>query len=608
MTLQEISLGTLHYWLALILPTQRIFVLYLLSAGLLAFVSYVYFRRRLPAMAGDRPDIKRNFWEFLLPKEVYLHPSAKQDYLFFLANGLIFGGFIAQALVGVGVFADITRYGILQVWERGEGSFSWSSSQIMLLYTLVSLVLIDFSIFITHYLQHRVPLLWKFHQVHHSAEVLTPVTLYRMHPVDLFFTMLVGNLLAGVAFGVLTVLAGAEPGVYEIWHVNVGFFLFYLLGYNLRHTHVWLSYPAWLSHIMISPAQHQIHHSINPRHRDKNFGLMLACWDWICGSLYVPSSYESLEYGISREERNPFHSVTEMFCLPFVQAVQYLRTTRLVVAKALLIVATILVLGFDLWYYHGAAVRAAGFSLPSVYIEELTWTEVDQALKGGYRSVIIPTGGTEQNGPHVVLGKHNYLVRQTAGEIAKRVGRTLVAPVLSYVPEGDPEPAVSGHMHWPGTISIPEDVFEQVLEAAALSFKTHGFTHIFFLGDSGGNQESQKRVARELEERWRGDGLLVAHISQYYENNGQMAWLKRQGFQETEIGFHAGMRDTSELLFVHPSGVRAHPLPAPPFFPSGVNGNPGLASAELGKTLIELKVQAGVRQIKHVLDSHPDGP
>ena len=130
----------------------------------------------------------------------------------------------------------------------------------------------------------------------------------------------------------------------------------------------------------------------------------------------------------------------------------------------------------------------------SVYLEELTWMEVRDALAAGKTTVIIPTGGTEQNGPHMVLGKHNYLVHYKAGEIAKRLGDALVAPVLAYVPEGNIDPP-TGHMRWHGTITTPEEVFVQVLESAARSLRQRGFADIAFVGDSGGNQIEELRMS-----------------------------------------------------------------------------------------------------------------
>lgn len=125
----------------------------------------------------------------------------------------------------------------------------------------------------------------------------------------------------------------------------------------------------------------------------------------------------------------------------------------------------------------------------TVFLEELTWMEVRDAIHSGTTSIILPTGGTEQNGPHVVLGKHNFIVKYTADQIARRLGQTLVAPVLPYVPEGDIEPP-TGHMRFPGTITLPNEYYMKLLEYAARSFKAHGFKDIIFIGDSGGNRRA----------------------------------------------------------------------------------------------------------------------
>ncbi len=151
----------------------------------------------------------------------------------------------------------------------------------------------------------------------------------------------------------------------------------------------------------------------------------------------------------------------------------------------------------------------------SVFLEDLTWVEVRDAIAAGKTTIIVPTGGTEQNGPHMVLGKHNYLVRYKAGEIARRLGNALVAPVVAYVPEGAIDPP-TGHMRFAGTISIPQDVFARVLEYAARSFKQHGFRDIALLGDSGGNQEGQRLVAEALDKEWAATPVRVHHITAYY--------------------------------------------------------------------------------------------
>ena len=155
----------------------------------------------------------------------------------------------------------------------------------------------------------------------------------------------------------------------------------------------------------------------------------------------------------------------------------------------------------------------------TVFLEDLTWTEVRDAVADGVTTVIVPTGGTEQNGPHMVLGKHNYLVKHKAGEVARRLGNTLVAPVMAYVPEGDVDPP-TGHMRFPGTITTPPAVFELVLEFAARSFGQHGFLDIVLLGDSGGNQASQAAAAGRLNLEWADTPVRVHHLTDYYPGRG----------------------------------------------------------------------------------------
>lgn len=244
---------------------------------------------------------------------------------------------------------------------------------------------------------------------------------------------------------------------------------------------------------------------------------------------------------------------------------------------------------------------AVALAAPSVFLDDLTWTEARAMIADGHTIAIVPTGGTEQDGPHLVLGKHNYIVRHTAERIATRLGNALVAPVISYVPEGDIDPPTQ-HMLYAGTISIPERIFEAVLEHAARSLRAHGFTLICLLGDSGGNQKSQHRVAEKLNREWRDSGVRVLHVGDYYSKNGQVDWLKDRGESDRSIGSHAGIRDTSELLFVHPEGVRRDRLQTMTSWKeTGADGDPPKASAERGQALLDLKVEVAVRQISEAL-------
>jgi creatinine amidohydrolase/Fe(II)-dependent formamide hydrolase-like protein len=246
---------------------------------------------------------------------------------------------------------------------------------------------------------------------------------------------------------------------------------------------------------------------------------------------------------------------------------------------------------------------AEAWAASPVTLEDLTWVELRARIRGGATAVIVPTGGTEQNGPHMVLGKHNFIVRHTAKRIAHALGNTLVAPVIAYVPEGRIAPP-QGHMRFAGTISVSEPVFAAVLEATARSLRAHGFRTIFLLGDSGGNQRAQAKVARRLSRRWRREGVRVVHVGDYYAANGQVAWLRAAGETPATIGGHAGIRETSELLAIHPGGIRTgllKPGAMPRLKQPGHDGDPSRASAARGRKLIQLKIAAALKQMRAVL-------
>ena len=261
----------------------------------------------------------------------------------------------------------------------------------------------------------------------------------------------------------------------------------------------------------------------------------------------------------------------------------------------------------SVFYAIGTPVSAP--FVDNVYIEELTWVEVRDHLKRGHTSIIIPTGGVEQNGPHMVLGKHNYVVRETAGRLARRLGDALVAPTITYVPEGEID-AKDSHMRYPGTFTIPESTFESVLEYAARSAIRHGFREVLFIGDSIYNQQGQERVAKRLDQEFRDKNVRVHHISDYYngDRNRQIEFLRKNGFRDFEIGGHAGIRDTSEMMVAFPSGIRSD-LRAlnggHGFKKSGVHGDPRLATPELGEDMIRLKVEAAFKQITALRGGEP---
>ena len=239
----------------------------------------------------------------------------------------------------------------------------------------------------------------------------------------------------------------------------------------------------------------------------------------------------------------------------------------------------------------------------TVFIDELTWEETRDAMKAGKTTFIVPTGGTEKNGYHMVLGKHNYIVTYAANQMARKIKNTLVAPTIQYVPEGDPDRQNAG------AISLPSPAYDNLLDAAARSLKAHGATEILFIGDSGGNQAGLTAVAAKLNEEWQGGTTKVYALTDYYEEGRvhYRAWLEAAfGYGDEVIGSHAGISDTSQMLFVHPTGVRKDrimPWGGPK--DSGVSGDPTKSTAEIGKMGIEFKVNAAINQYKLLKNPPP---
>lgn len=240
-----------------------------------------------------------------------------------------------------------------------------------------------------------------------------------------------------------------------------------------------------------------------------------------------------------------------------------------------------------------ASIVAAAPAPASVQLEELTWTELRDAIKAGKTTVIVPVGGTEQSGPHIVLGKHNVRARMLAARIAAGLGNALVAPVIAYVPEGAIDPP-TGHMRFAGTISIPEGAFEATLEGAARSFRQAGFRDIVLIGDHGGYQKSLVKIAAKLDREWAASAVRVHAIEEYYRAADRefAQALRQQGYSDAEIGTHAGAADTSLSLAVDEQLVRSARLKDGGALTAadGVAGDPRRASAAAGRAGIDLIV------------------
>lgn len=260
--------------------------LYIGSTVLIVWM--IWFSRRKPS----------SFVRFMFPKELYVHPSTMVDIkvalfnTFFLASG-------AFSLLWVAPTITIwlqTKFALLTGWPLAIPETGvWQGAVAALLLFLTQ----DFCRFCNHYLHHGTRFLWPFHAVHHSAEVLTPVTFLRAHPAYYALQTLLMSVLIGVVQAVILIALVGRIETWVLYATTLAFNGYIFFAGHLRHSHIWLSYGPFLEHFLISPAQHQVHHSSDPKHHDKNYGEVFAFWDWMFGTLYVPGGPEDLIFGIA---------------------------------------------------------------------------------------------------------------------------------------------------------------------------------------------------------------------------------------------------------------------------------------------------------------------
>ncbi len=311
---QELLRALYEPLLFLLNPEKRIFGGFLLSS--LALSAWVYFRETSPNSGSSKSDeigenrSPRNFFKFIFPKQLYTHESSRLDYKLIFLNSLLGGLLIIpiKLLIAAPALAPslVVTAAVSTLLHAAFGEAHvepWSKLQIATAYSLLAFTLDDFTRFWLHRAMHRLPRLWELHKVHHSAQVLTPFTLYRIHPLESLLYSLRRALTWGGVAGVFFYFFRGNLSGYDVLGINALGFLFNFAGANLRHSHVWLSFGK-LEHIFISPAQHQIHHSNAPAHHDKNFGSCFALWDKLYGSLYITRNREPVEFGLPERERN----------------------------------------------------------------------------------------------------------------------------------------------------------------------------------------------------------------------------------------------------------------------------------------------------------------
>ena len=260
----------------------------------------------------------REFRRRYLSRAIWAHRSAQADYAYYIVNSVL-NPIIVTPLVLTGAGIANALFAFL-AFVFGPPTILWVDGTIVhVSYTLAVFVAYDFGRYISHKLLHVVPVLWDFHRTHHSAEVLTPLSNYRVHPVDLFVTQICPNLATGLVSGVFYYLCAGVIGFYSFLGLHIFIAAFNSIG-NLRHWHVWVTYGPVLDRWLISPAHHQLHHSMEPRHLNKNLGFALAIWDRIFGTLYVPVAEEPFRMGLGDGTDGEWHTVGRLYVRPFRDA------------------------------------------------------------------------------------------------------------------------------------------------------------------------------------------------------------------------------------------------------------------------------------------------
>ncbi len=293
-----------------LLAPGSMFSLWSLLAALLISAAFLLTRKRM------RP---RLLWRALIPSRLWTSRSSRIDVVFFLLNT-----FVTGALIGWGIlsFAAISR-GTFDIAQRLLIQSPLPVAQPLIRTTVMTVILFlayDFGYWLDHYSAHKIPARWAFHRVHHTAEVLSPLTAYRVHPVD---TLLFANIVAittGVADGLTRCLLGAPAQAVTVDGTNVVLLVFLFTTVHLQHSHIDIRFTGWLGRLVFSPAHHHIHHSSKASHYDSNLGSCLAIWDWMFGTLILPEPGERPGKFGAEAAGEDSHSLHGSLIAPFASA------------------------------------------------------------------------------------------------------------------------------------------------------------------------------------------------------------------------------------------------------------------------------------------------
>lgn len=288
-------------------PKKRVFFGYLGLSFLIGFLWLVFVKRQ---------DL-RAAWAKICDPSVFWSASSKADYQIFVINR-IFSFFISPLLITQLAIATALFYALHRQDWIAAGVFETASGPLVIgLFTATMFVIDDFTKYLVHRWMHHWPILWAIHKTHHSAETLTPITVYRVHPLEGVLYGLRSAVAQGVTLSGFYFLFGDLVDLYTVLGANVLVFIFHVTGSNLRHSHIHIAYWPWLERIVISPAQHQLHHSTAQVHFDKNFGAALALWDWLFGSLHLSEQEQELRFGLDPQDSHA-SDLVDIYMRPFV--------------------------------------------------------------------------------------------------------------------------------------------------------------------------------------------------------------------------------------------------------------------------------------------------
>jgi len=297
-------------------PQKRVFFGYLLSAVAIAL---------LWLCAVEKLSLKTAIKKFF-DKRIWFSRSSFADFKIILINRVIMSAGVATVVSQLTISTILYDLLHQQTFIQPLAFHATSAGMVAILFTAFFFIFDDFSRFFVHRLMHRVPFLWAFHQVHHSAETMTPFTIFRTHPVEGLIFLLRTSIVQGLVISVFIFLFGSKVDLVTVFGASVGVVIFHSLGSNLRHSHVKIRYPKIIERILISPGQHQIHHSTEEKHFDKNFGVAFAIWDLMFGSLAF-SEKASHKFGL-KTKFGLKHSVMHLYVEPFKMAINSLQLSK----------------------------------------------------------------------------------------------------------------------------------------------------------------------------------------------------------------------------------------------------------------------------------------